>query len=215
MSHSTPPDDPTELLKAFFRHIESHLEENSSLSEPEAKQALRKGLAALTGMSEDRPEISVLEGGLSDVPLESEAQHSQEPPVLSIHNKIESADSDAETQRSPLPFRDFQLDSGAHVSVHIVNAEGMGSLLNGETVEQGHIRLSAAQPTQTVFFGKDIRHVRIYCSEGAFEVGTEDGPVGLLHLGQSIDVEGPCVFVTATAEAVGHYVMIDAHGFEW
>ena len=54
MSHSTPPDDPTEMLKAFFRHIEAHLEENNPLNEADAKEALRKGLEALT-RSENHP----------------------------------------------------------------------------------------------------------------------------------------------------------------
>ena len=59
MSHSTPPDDPTEMLKAFFRHIEAHLEENNPLNEADAKEALRKGLEALT-RSENHPEMAAL-----------------------------------------------------------------------------------------------------------------------------------------------------------
>ena len=215
MSHSTPPDDPTELLKAFFRHIEAHLEENNSLSDPEAKRALKKGLATLTGMTDDQPEISVLDGGLSGVPIEFEENKNQAPPVLSIHNKIESDAPETEVENTPIAFGDFQIDSGAHVSVHIVNADEVESIFSADGLEHGQILLSETLPNQTVFFGTDVRHVRIYCSDGQFEVGVEDGPVGTLHAGQSIDVEAPCVFVTTNTAAEGHYVMVDAHGLEW
>ena len=223
MSHSTPPDDPTELLKAFFRHIEAHLDENNPLSDADAKAALKKGLAALTA-SEESPDIAVIDGGLSSEPSEVHQPRSHAP-ELAVHSKIETDEDDSDNSGA-ISLADFKLDKGPQLSVHIVNADDVNSLFNQRSVERGQILLSEEQPSQTIFFGKVSRHVRIYCRAGAFEVGTDDGPIGHLFQGQSIDVEAPCIFVSWSAESSegtasvdalieGDYVMLDSAGLEW
>ncbi|MGC6509462.1 MAG: hypothetical protein ACON4U_13660 [Myxococcota bacterium] len=213
MSHSTPPDDPTEMLKAFFRHIEAHLEENNPLNEADAKEALRKGLEALT-RSENHPEMAVLDGGLSSQ-SHSDLPPKSSKPELAIHSKIESDDHSNREPNNAIPFADFQLNKGAQVSVHIVNADDVSSLFNPKSAERGHILLSNEQPNQTILFGKTTRHVRIFCREGSFEVGTEEGPFSHLTSGQSIDVEGICVYVSSETISEGDYVMLSEDGIEW
>ena len=216
MSHSTPPDDPTEILKALFRHIESQLQDHNSLTDPDTKKALQEGLAALTGRTELQPEMSILEGGRSESERDAHSSSDySETPTLAIHDKIEAEDSEDDEGLLSFPMTDFQLDSGAQVSVHIVNADEMNSLFNPEDIEHGQISLSEDDPTQTILFAKDLRHVRIYCTAGRFEVSTEDGLVDILSVGQSVDVEAPRIFVSAETQAEGHYVMLDAHRFEW
>jgi hypothetical protein len=223
MSHKEPPEDPLEILRALFRHVESLVDDEASLNDQSAGEAFRNGLlSSIQGKMFESlepdiqgPQMSVVEGGKGGaeaaVPSESESDSPQ--PVFSLVEPAEYG-TEPSSEKEPSPSLAFDFGDVSQVSVHILSSDEIPLIPTPET-ERGKIVLSDEIQSQSVLFGSKPRYLRIFCLLGRFEICADEHFIGEICEGQSIDVEGARIHVSSKCNATGHYVCMLPQGGEW
>lgn len=220
MSHKEPPENPLEILRALFRHVESLVDDDASLNDQSAGAAFRNGLLSsiqgkmFESLDTDSqvPQMSVVEGGKGGA--EAIEQSSDTPqPVFSIVSPTEDGNESSSEKKLSPPFA-FEFGDASQVSVHILSSDEIPMMAIPEA-ERGKIVLSDDMLSQSVLFGSKPRYLRLFCSTGRFEVCVDEHVTGEICEGQSIDVEGARVHVSSVCHATGYYVSILPQGVEW
>ena len=186
-----PPDDPTDDIIEQVNTALTDLNITNDATRDAVTAGLKEALDTLASMgiplqaSEPgrRPSVAVVEGGrAADAPPTGGA-----PPDLHIADPREPPEETA----PPLTTR-------------VVVSKSQPRTERTVSAAPGSITLEP-DTRQTILRALHTRTYRLRCSEGSLKILVDGQPLDTLTAGQSIDVEGAMIQVTATEAATGSY----------